>query len=110
MSSNNDGLSLRYRITWRLNWLLLHVAGPADLGDVDPRRRMERERAERVARARAVREVGAGPTTAAAPTAAPTGEPTAALAAEPTAATRAEVGSAITTPPTAPDQPFTGAV
>ncbi|MCF4123183.1 hypothetical protein L1785_19615 [Antribacter sp. KLBMP9083] len=62
MSSNNDGLSLWYRITWRLNWLLLHVAGPADLGDADPRRRMERERAERVARARVVRKVEVEPT------------------------------------------------
>lgn len=93
MSSNNDGLSLRYRITWRLNWLLLHVAGPADLGDADPRRRMERERAERVARARAAREVGAGATSAAAPSVVSPAAPP------------AEVSS----PPTAPDQPFTGA-
>ena len=92
MSSNNDGLSLRYRITWRLTWLLLHVAGPADLGDADPRRRMERERAERVTRARAAREVAVEPT----------------AVSEQTAPLTAEVRSAIT-PPTAPDQPFTGA-
>jgi hypothetical protein len=50
----NEGLSLLYRIRWRLTWLLLHVFGPADLPDqIDPRRRMERERAARVASARA---------------------------------------------------------
>jgi hypothetical protein len=50
----NEGLSLLYRIRWRATWLLLHVAGPADLPDqIDPRRRMERERAARVARATA---------------------------------------------------------
>ncbi|MFD2027686.1 hypothetical protein [Promicromonospora aerolata] len=51
---NSDGLTLGYRVKWRLNWLLLHVAGPAEQADeTDPRRRMERERAERVARYRA---------------------------------------------------------
>jgi hypothetical protein len=45
MSSKNEGLSLFYRIRWRLTWLLLHVAGPATLPDAqDPRRRMERQR------------------------------------------------------------------
>ncbi|HEY0617834.1 MAG TPA: hypothetical protein VGD15_09605 [Kribbella sp.] len=54
MSKKNDGLGLLYRFKWRLTWLLLHVAGPADLPDhADPRRRMERERAARVARANA---------------------------------------------------------
>lgn len=54
MSRKNAGLSLGYRIRWRITWLLLHVAGPADLADeIDPRRRMERERAARVARAQA---------------------------------------------------------
>jgi hypothetical protein len=56
MSKKNEGLSLLYRIRWRTTWLLLHVAGPADLPDAhDPRRRMERERAARVARAKAAR-------------------------------------------------------
>ena len=51
---NRDGLTLGYRFGWRLNWLLLHVAGPAEQADdTDPRRRMERERAARVARFRA---------------------------------------------------------
>ena len=51
MSKKTDGLSLAYKIRWRLIWLLLHIAGPATLPDhLDPRRRMERERAARVAR------------------------------------------------------------
>ena len=51
---DNEGLSIFYRFRWRLTWLLLHVAGPAQLPDSqDPRRRMERERAARVARAKA---------------------------------------------------------
>ena len=50
---NHDGLTLGYRFKWRLNWLLLHVAGPAEQAEeTDPRRRMERERAARVARYR----------------------------------------------------------
>ena len=54
MGTNRDGLTLGYRIKWRLNWLLLHVAGPAEQADdTDPRRRMERERAALVARYRA---------------------------------------------------------
>jgi hypothetical protein len=57
MSSKNEGLSLFYRIRWRLTWLLLHVAGPATLPDAqDPRRRMERQRAAKVAAARRARE------------------------------------------------------
>lgn len=52
--ANHDGLTLGYRIKWRLSWLLLHVIGPAQQPDeTDPRRRMERERAARVARYRA---------------------------------------------------------
>jgi hypothetical protein len=52
----NEGLSLLYRIRWRATWLLLHVAGPADLPDqIDPRRQMERERAARVTRATAAK-------------------------------------------------------
>jgi hypothetical protein len=51
MNDKNAGLSLAYRFRWRLTWLLLHIAGPATLPDhLDPRRRMERERAARVAR------------------------------------------------------------
>lgn len=51
---DRDGLTLGYRILWRLNWLLLHVWGPAQQPEAsDPRRRLERERAARVARYRA---------------------------------------------------------
>ncbi|MEV6287430.1 hypothetical protein [Kribbella sp. NPDC051770] len=57
MSAKNEGLSLFYRVRWRLTWLLLHVAGPATLPDSqDPRRRMERQRAAKVAAARQARE------------------------------------------------------
>jgi len=53
---DHDGLTLGYRIRWRLTWLLLHVVGPAEQSDdMDPRRRMERERAALVARNRAER-------------------------------------------------------
>jgi hypothetical protein len=53
---NRDGLTLGYRFKWRLNWLLLTVAGPAQQADdTDPRRRMERERAALVERLRAER-------------------------------------------------------
>jgi len=56
---NHDGLTLGYRIKWRLGWLLLHVIGPAQQPDeTDPRRRMERERAARVARYRAEQTEG----------------------------------------------------
>jgi len=57
MNDKNAGLGLVYRFRWRLTWLLLHIAGPATLPDhLDPRRRMERERAARVARAQATRQ------------------------------------------------------
>jgi hypothetical protein len=56
MSKKHSGLGLLYRIRWRTTWLLLHVVGPADLPDeIDPRRRMERERAAREARAKQAR-------------------------------------------------------
>jgi hypothetical protein len=54
MSKKHAGLSLWYRFRWRTLWLLLHVMGPADLPDeIDPRRRLERERAARLAEAQA---------------------------------------------------------
>ena len=45
-------LGLRYRIAWRLNYLLLSTYGPAELGGTDqpdPRRQMREERAARTA-------------------------------------------------------------
>jgi hypothetical protein len=54
--SSNEGLTRRYRLGWRLTYALLHVAGPPSLDAArDPRRRMQRERAAKVARARAAR-------------------------------------------------------
>ena len=49
-----SGLSLGYRIGYRLRMIGLTVFGPAQLGENnDPKLRLERERAERVAAARA---------------------------------------------------------
>jgi hypothetical protein len=57
MNAKNEGLSFGYRLAWRLNYVLLHAAGPATLSEeLDPRARMRRERAARVARAREDRE------------------------------------------------------
>jgi hypothetical protein len=51
MNGKNEGLSLGYRLRWRLNYVLLHVAGPATLSEeLDPRCRMRRERAARAGR------------------------------------------------------------
>lgn len=50
----NEGLTRRYRLGWRLTYGLLHVAGPSSMDAArDPRRRMQRERAVKVAHARA---------------------------------------------------------
>lgn len=47
----NAGLSLPYRIGWRLQYMLLHVYGPAQLaGGNDPRSRLRRDRERRVER------------------------------------------------------------
>jgi hypothetical protein len=52
----NEGLSRGYRFFWKLEWLLLHVYGPAQLsGQQDPRTRKEHERRSIQARARAER-------------------------------------------------------
>jgi hypothetical protein len=52
MNGKNEGLSLGYRLKWRLNYVLLHVAGPATLSEeLDPRCRMRRERAARATHA-----------------------------------------------------------
>ncbi|WP_254666310.1 hypothetical protein [Humibacillus sp. DSM 29435] len=53
----SSGLTLGYRITYRLRMIGLTIFGPAQLGESnDPKLRLERERAERVAAARARRE------------------------------------------------------
>lgn len=52
-----SGLSIGYRIGYRLRMIGLTIFGPAQLGENnDPKLRLERERAERVAAARARRE------------------------------------------------------
>jgi hypothetical protein len=57
--TDNEGLSLGYRILWRLKYVGMHVFGPAQLGDErDPQRRLERERAAKVEAARAARLAG----------------------------------------------------
>ncbi len=58
-TTDNEGLSLGYRVMWRLRYAAMHVFGPAQLGDdSDPQRRLERERAAKVEAARAARLVG----------------------------------------------------
>jgi len=53
----NEGLSWGYRFFWRFQYMLLHIYGPAQLPDhADPRRKLERQPAAKVARARAARE------------------------------------------------------
>ena len=55
-SSDNEGLSLGYRILYRLRYVALHVFGPAQLGDAEnPHVRLRRERERKVAAARARR-------------------------------------------------------
>lgn len=58
MSRNgNEGLSVGYRIGYRLRHMALTVFGPAQLGEAeDPTARLEAERAARVERARRKRE------------------------------------------------------
>ena len=53
----NEGLSMGYRIAYRLRLIGLSLFGPAQLGEGnDPKRRLERERDAKVATARAARE------------------------------------------------------
>jgi hypothetical protein len=55
-TTDNEGLSLGYRVMWRRRYAGMHVFGPAQLGDdSDPQRRLERERAAKVEAARAAR-------------------------------------------------------
>ena len=51
-----EGLSIGYRIGWRMRYLMMSVFGPAQLGTADdPQMRLRRERENRVAQARAAR-------------------------------------------------------
>ena len=52
----SEGLSLGYRIFYRIRYLGLHLFGPAQLGDAeDPHARLKRERERKVAEARRAR-------------------------------------------------------
>jgi hypothetical protein len=54
--SKNEGLSIAYRVGYRIRYLMLSLFGPAQLGgDADPQERLRHERAARVAAARAAR-------------------------------------------------------
>ncbi|MBC9823798.1 hypothetical protein [Terrabacter sp. MAHUQ-38] len=54
---SSEGLSIGYRIGYRLRMLGLTLFGPAQLGESnDPKARLVREREARVARARATRQ------------------------------------------------------
>lgn len=55
--TDREGLSLGYRIVYRVKVIGMHLYGPAQLGEVeDPHRRLERQRAAKVAAARRARE------------------------------------------------------
>lgn len=55
--ADREGLSWGYRLGYRVKWIGMHLYGPAQLGDAeDPHRRLERQRAAKVAAARAARE------------------------------------------------------
>ena len=54
--AESEGLSLAYRIWYRIRYIGLHLYGPAQLGDAeDPHARLKRERERRVADARRAR-------------------------------------------------------
>ena len=55
--ADREGLSLGYRIAYRVKVLGMHMYGPAQLGEAeDPHRRLERQRATKVATARRARQ------------------------------------------------------
>lgn len=57
MAGTSEGLSLGYRILYRIRYIGLHLFGPAQLGDEeDPHARLRRERERKVAVARRARE------------------------------------------------------
>ena len=57
---DREGLSLGYRIMYRIRYLTLSLFGPAQLGgDADPQARLRHERAAKVAAAKRARGEGA---------------------------------------------------
>lgn len=58
--SEREGLSLGYRLGWRLRYIAMSVFGPAQLGTADdPLMRLQREKREKVESARRAREAQA---------------------------------------------------
>jgi len=56
-TSDHEGLSILYRIGWRIRYIGWHLFGPAQtMGPGDPHWRLEEERRAKVAAARAARE------------------------------------------------------
>ena len=54
--ADSEGLSLGYRILYRIRYIGLHLFGPAQLGDAeDPHARLKRERERKIAEARRAR-------------------------------------------------------
>ncbi len=56
MMSENEGLSLGYRLWWRIRRHTMTFLGPAQLGDDDPIERLTEERRAKAAEARARRQ------------------------------------------------------
>ena len=56
--ADREGLTLGYRVRWRLRYIALSVFGPAQLGTDDPQERLRQERRDRAAAAH--REGGSG--------------------------------------------------
>jgi hypothetical protein len=55
--ADREGLSLGYRIGYQIKVLGMHLYGPAQLGESeDPHRRLERQRAAKVAAVRQARQ------------------------------------------------------
>jgi hypothetical protein len=54
--ADREGLSVLYRLVWRIRYVGMHMYGPAQLdGQNDPHERLKRERQEKVAAARRAR-------------------------------------------------------
>jgi hypothetical protein len=54
--ADREGLSLLYRVVWRIRYIGMHMYGPAQLdGQTDPHERLKRERQHKVDAARRAR-------------------------------------------------------
>jgi hypothetical protein len=61
--ADREGLSLLYRIVWRIRYIGMHMYGPAQLdGESDPHERLKRERQQKVDAVRRVRQARQGAT------------------------------------------------